>query len=139
MQEVFGPGQFRHNVHPDKLVDITMHARDAMVVVERVMERIRHLTWRGKGRDVCLEIHRAARICYEIEEQLTDACDGVVRLTRMGKEDVAILINVPKSTDIEALNRFLVNDVNPVVREAGPVSPVEADYVVKSLIEVMST
>ncbi|KKM70895.1 hypothetical protein LCGC14_1436120 [marine sediment metagenome] len=113
-----------------------MYPSDAVTIINLLKERVRRITWIEKsGTEEFLEIHRIARMCYEMADEDLHP-DGFPTLSNLSKEDVGILY----ALDSHKV-RWFVNTINAFrsgVRPAGPVGPVEADLVAKDFVDIMT-
>lgn len=99
-------------------------------------ERVRRITWLERaGTEEFLEIHRIARMCYEMADEDLHP-DGFPTLSNLSREDVEILYALESHKAA-----WLVNAINAfrlLTRPAGPVGPVEVDRVAKDFVTVMT-
>jgi len=118
----------------DSLATVWMRRTDASFVIDQLKRRIRRITWLDElGPEHLHEMWRACRMLYE----LSLASGDVLTLSNLSREDVDALDEFHAHWGVEGFKRVL-DEIRPLVRESGPVSPVEADRMAKEIVDLMA-
>lgn len=111
-------------------VELSLSAADVVSMLSMMkarMRRISHLD--NAGPEDFAEVSRLARLCYVISGK-----DPV--LPHLSKEDIEAMYVLPIQDSASGV-LLALNEVRFSARTGGPVDPVMADRMVKSLVEVM--
>jgi hypothetical protein len=122
-------------VLPNRLAELRVSRADAHVLSAVLLEKIRYLTWREADITAAQawDVHRMSRMAYEIAASQGDAV-----LSNLSSEDLRILWDTPKSSELRFLANAMASEKCDSVRAAGSVDPVVADAVAKSVVDTMT-
>lgn len=115
-------------------VELLLSEGDSITLLGLMKDRVRRITHLEKaGPPEFAEMSRLARLCYAIADAPKG---GPVPVPHLSREDIEAMYVLPFST-LDSSFLDAMNDVRLKTRTGGPVDPVMADRMAKSLVEVM--
>lgn len=123
----------RSSFEKNGFVELTLSAGDAISLLTMMKDRIRRISHLEQaGPDEFAEVSRLARLCYVV----SSVKGKEVVVPHLSREDIDSIYVLPV-TNLDSSFLNALNDVRLQARSGGPVDPVMADRMVKSLVEVM--
>lgn len=115
-------------------VELRLSESDSIQLLQMMKARIRRITHlENAGPPDFAEVSRLARLCYS----LASATKGMpVSVPHLSREDLEAMYVLPIS-NLDSFFLEALNEVRLKTRTGGPVDPVMADQMAKSLVEVM--